>query len=137
MNTAGLMRITDRLKIPVFDFRTRNKKAYCVENEIVMDFQRVENDREGKQLLSEEIGHVLCDAFYPLCYCCDQLKAMNIMKQESKAHRCSIRLQVPLCELKKVLEKSTDDYEIAEMLDVDIQTLKEAVEYYKMKGLLE
>ena len=44
---------------------------------------------------------------------------------------------VPLCELKKALEKSTDDYEIAEMLDVDIQTLQEAVEYYRMKGLLD
>ena len=130
------MRITDRLKIPVFNFRTRNKKAYCVENEIVMDFQRVENDREGKQLLSEEIGHVLCNAFYPLCSCCDQLNAVNIMKQECKARRCSIRLQVPLCELKKVLEKSNEDYEIAEILDVDIQTLQEAVEYYRMKGLL-
>ena len=136
MNTEGLMRITDRLKIPVFDFRTRNKKAYCVENEIVIDFQRIESDREGKQLLSEEIGHVLCDAFYPLCYCSDHLKDLNIMKQECKARRCSIRLQVPLCELKKALEKSTDDYEIAEMLDVDIQTLQEAVGYYKLKELL-
>ena len=130
------MRITDRLKIPVFDFRTRNKKAYCVENEIVMDFQRIECDRECKQLLSEEIGHVLCDAFYPLCYCCDELKAVNVMKQESKARHCSIRLQVPLCELKIALEKSTDDYEIAEMLDVNIQTLQEAVEYYRMKRLI-
>ena len=136
MNTEGLMRITDRLKIPVFDFKTRNKKAYCVQNEIVMDFQRIECDREGKQLLSEEIGHVFCDAFYPLCYCCDQLKAANIMKQECKAHRCSIRLQVPLYELKNALSKTSDDYEIAEILDVDIQTLQEAVEYYKLKELL-
>ena len=42
------MRITERLNIPVYDFHTKHKKAYCVENEIVVDFGRIETDREGK-----------------------------------------------------------------------------------------
>lgn len=130
------MRITERLKIPVYNFHTLHKKAFCVENEIVVDFERIERDREGKSLLSEEIGHVLCDALYPLCYCGDRLKRANIQKQESKAKCCALRLQVPLRELKATLKKTTDDFEIADLLDVDIETLQEAVAFYRLKGLL-
>lgn len=130
------MRITERLNIPVYDFHTKHKKAYCVENEIVVDFGRIETDREGKSILSEEIGHVLCNALYPLGYCGDRLRKANIEKQEYKAKRCAVRLQVPLYELKKALEKTNDDFEIAEMLDVDIPTLQSAVEYYRTKKLL-
>lgn len=131
------MKITERLNIPVYDFHTKHKKAYCVENEIIVDFRRIETDREGKSILSEEIGHVLCGALYPLCYCGDRLRKANIEKQECKAKRCAVRLQVPLFELKTALEKSSDDYEIAEMLDVHIDTLRDAVLYYRVKGLLK
>lgn len=137
MNALGLMRVSDRLNIPIYNFTGYNKKAFCVKNVIALDFHRIETDRECKALLSEEIGHVVCSAFYPLSYCGDRLKRANIQKQERRALNYASRLQVPLCELKNALEKTRDDYEIAEMLDVDIETLRQAVEYYQRKGLLE
>ena len=131
-----MMRVADRLKIPVYDFKIHQAKAFCACNSIALDFSRIESDRECKAVLSEEIGHVVCGAFYPLAYCGDCLKRANIQKQERKALDYASRLQVPLCELKNALEKTRDDYEIAELLDVDLETLRQAVEYYQRKGLL-
>lgn len=132
-----MMRVADRLKIPVYDFKMQQTKAFCAFNSIALDFSRIESDRECKEILSEELGHIVCSAFYPLSYCGDRLKRANIQKQERRALNYASRLQVPLCELKNALEKTRDDYEIAEMLDVDIETLRQAVEYYRNKGLLE
>lgn len=136
MNSLRMIRAAEKLKIPIYDFRMRNGKGCCVQNAVAVDFRRMESDRECKAVLSEEIGHVVCGAFYPLAYCGDQLKRANIQKQERKALNYASRLQVPLCELKNALAKTQDDYEVAELLDVDIETLRQAVEYYRMKNLL-
>ena len=45
-------------------------------------------------------------------------------------------MQVPLEELKTAIKKGSDDEEIAELLDVDIDTLRKAIECYRRKGLL-
>lgn len=136
MTSLCLMRLSDWYQIPIWNFSTKNKKAFCVENNIVIDFCRVETERECKELLSEEIGHVLCRAMYPLSFCGDRLRACNIQKQESRAMRCAARIQVPLIELKKALARTSDEYEVAEMLDVSVETLQQAVSYYRAKGLL-
>lgn len=136
MNSFQLMQIAENKNIPVFNFKTRNKKAFCLEDAIAIDFSRVENEREEKQLLSEELGHILSGALYPLSYCGNPLYALNIQKQERKAHDRSLRLQVPLRELKTAIEHGIDEYDIAEFLDVDIETLQEAVDYYKRKGVI-
>lgn len=101
-----------------------------------MDYGRIESDRECKRLLAEEIGHVLCHALYTLSDCNDRLKAQNIAQQERRAQVCAIRLKVPLRELKTAIASSLDDYEIADALDIDLPELTEAIEYYKIKGLL-
>ena len=85
---------------------------------------------------NEELGHFIQKAYYPLGDCCDALKLPNLMKQERKAKDYAVRLQVPLCELKTALKKSQDDYELAETLDVDLDVLSAAVEYYKRKGMI-
>ena len=136
MDTFALLRISEKLNIPVFDYRTHNKKAFCVDDSVVIDFSRIENERESKQLLSEEFGHILKKALYPLCYCGDRLRKLNIQKQERKALDCALRLQVPLWELKTAISIYSEDYEIAEALDVDLDVLSEAVEYFKRKGLI-
>ena len=128
--------MTERLNIPVYNFKTGDKKAFCFKNAIALDFERVENDREGKQILAEEIGHILTNSLCPFHYCGEALYRVNILKQECKARNFASRLQVPLCELKKAIEVYHDDYEIAEALNVDLDILSEAVHYYRVKGLL-
>lgn len=45
-------------------------------------------------------------------------------------------LQVPLNELKIAIAHGTSDYEVAELLDIDVYTLHDVVDYYKRKGML-
>lgn len=136
MNSFKLLRFSDNKQIPVFNLRMPNKKAYCTNGMIALDYSRIESERECKRLLAEELGHVLCDAMYTLSDCDDRLKAQNIAQQEHRANVCAVRLKVPLRELKIAISSSLDDYEIAETLDIDLPELTEAVEYYKVKGLL-
>lgn len=136
MDSFGLLRISDRLHIPVYDFETGNKKAFCTDSAIAINFRHLDSERECKKILAEELGHILRGALYPLSYCGDRLRRLNIEKAERTAKNCAIRLYIPLNELKTAIENSSDDYEIAEKLDVDISELADAFEYYKTKGLL-
>jgi hypothetical protein len=136
MNSFQLLHIAEVKNISVYNFKTRNKKAFCLEDAIAIDFSRVETEREQKQLLSEELGHILSGALYPLSHCGNPLYRENIQKQERKAHNRSLRLQVPLNELKTAIKHNFEDTEIAELLDIDLTTLAEAVSFYKTKGLL-
>ncbi|MDE6585678.1 MAG: hypothetical protein K2K80_03260 [Clostridia bacterium] len=136
MDSLGLLKLSDKLNIPVYNFSTKNKKAFCVQDAIAIDFARIDTDRECKQLLSEELGHVICGALYPLYSCGNTLFQNNIKRQERKALDYSLKLQIPLNELQSAIKSCTDDYEIAERLDIDITTLNEALQYYRRKGAL-
>lgn len=136
MDSFGLLRISDRLHIPVYDFETGNKKAFCTDSAIAINFRHLDSERECKKILAEELGHILRGALYPLSYCGDRLRRLNIEKAERTAKNCAIRLYIPLNELKTAIENSSDDYEIAEKLDVDVSELADAFKYYKTKGLL-
>ena len=136
MNTFGLLRFADKIAIPVYNFKMTGKKACCTENAIAVDFQSIGSERESKRLLTEELGHVMSKALYPLSYCGNSLHRGNIMKMERKAKNCAIRLTVPLHELKTAIADGIDDYDIADRLDIELWELSEAVEFYKTKGLL-
>lgn len=137
MNTYDLLCFADNHNIPVYDFKTGNKKAFCTESAIAIDFNRLENERESKAILSEELAHIITGALYPLHYCGNTLYKSNIEKQEHRAHDYSLKLQVPLDELKFAIAHGTNDFEIAELLDIDVDTLHDVVDYYKRKGMLE
>lgn len=136
MTAADVFRLADLKQIQIINFHIPNKKAFCVNSTIAIDFPRIITERELKQVLSEEVGHVATAALYPLRDCITRLGRLNIRKQERKAQDYSNRLQVPLGELKRALKKSTDDFEIADALDVDIDTLQNAVALYRQKGKL-
>ena len=137
MNTFDLLCFADNNNIPVYDFKTGNKKAFCTADAIAIDFNRIENERESKAILSEELAHVITGALYPLHYCGNALYKSNIEKQERRAHDYSLRLQVPLSELRVAIAHGTTDFEIAEILDINVDTLHDVVDYYKRKGMLE
>lgn len=73
---------------------------------------------------------------YPLSDCCETLRKTNIDKQEARARKYALTLQVPIFELKQAIDSGLKDIEIAELLDVDLETLAEAVEHYKVKGII-
>lgn len=136
MNSEALLVLTDRLKIPVKNYKLPNKKAFCAYGAIAIDYSRIETDRECKKILAEEIGHTVKRAMYPLSDCCETLRKTNIDKQEARARKYALTLQVPIFELKQAIDSGLKDIEIAELLDVDLETLAEAVEHYKVKGAI-
>lgn len=136
MDSLALLQLSDRLNIPVYNFRTTNKKAFCLQDSIAIDFSRIDTDRECKQLISEELGHVISGTLYPLSYCGNRLYQCNIDWQERKANDYALKLQVPLNELICAIDNGLDDYDIADTLDIDLSTLHAAVNYYKRKGKL-
>lgn len=136
MDSLGLLQLSDRLNIPIYDFRTKNKKAFCLQDAIAIDFSRIESERECKHLIAEELGHVICGALYPLSHCANSLYNSNVNRMERKALDYSLKLQFSFEELQSAIRTSSNDYEVAEALDVDLNTLHEAVNYYKRKGKL-
>lgn len=132
---CAFCKIADRFNISVCDFRMTNKKAFAFCDAIVVDFKRIETRRECKKIIAEELGHCIYKAYYQLSDY-DTNRRM-IGKAERKAAQYAYKLLVPISKLKKLIKKCDNDYEIADMLDVDIDTLREAVEYYRIKNLLE
>lgn len=140
MNFEGLLSIANNLDIITLFEPLRHKKAFSVhyaeESAIVIDTSKIEHERELKKIYSEEVGHCITKGFYPIHYCTEPLKRSNIEKAELKATEAAYILQVPFSELKAAIKKGSNDLEIAELLDIDVDTLHKAVEYYQRKGLL-
>ena len=140
MTFEGLSSIAEDLNIITYFWNLKNKKAFSINNDkasiIVIDRSKMERNRELKQIYSEELGHCATQAFYPFQYCAEPLKRCNIAKAEHKAQETSYILQVPFEELQEAIKKGSSDFEVAELLDVDIDTLRKAIECYRRKGLL-
>lgn len=140
MTFEALTSIAESRDIITFFDRLICKKAFSIcENKqaaIIIDTVQIDTERERKRIYAEELGHCTTKAFYPFQYCTEPLKRCNIAKAEYKAQEASYVLQVPLEELKTAIKKGSNDEEIAELLDVDIDTLHNAVECYRRKGLL-
>ena len=140
MTFEALTSIAESIDIITFFDRLICKKAFSIhENKqtaIIIDTVQLETERERKRIYAEELGHCTTRAFYPFQYCAEPLKRCNIAKAEYKAQEASYILQVPFEELQEAIKKGSNDNEIAELLDVDIDTLRKAVECYQRKGLL-
>ena len=140
MTFEALTSIAESIDIITFFDRLICKKAFSIhENKqtaIIIDTVQLETERERKRIYAEELGHRTTQAFYPFQYCAEPLKRCNIAKAEYKAQEASYILQVPFEELQEAIKKGSNDFEVAELLDVDIDTLRKAVECYQRKGLL-
>ena len=140
MTFEALTSMAESIDIITFFDRLNSKKAFSIhENQqtaIIIDTVQLETERERKRIYAEELGHCVTQAFYPFQYCAEPLKRCNIAKAEYKAQEASYIFQVPFEELQEAIKKGSNDEEIAELLDVDIDTLHKAVECYQCKGLL-
>ena len=140
MTSERLFSFAEEMNIFTLFEPLKHKRAFSFIQEnlsvIILDLRKVDRERDLKQVYSEELGHCATQAFYPFQYCAEPLKRCNIAKAEYKAQEASYILQVPFEELQEAIKKGSNDEEIAELLDVDIDTLHKAVECYQCKGLL-
>ena len=113
------------------EMKLHNKKAFAIEEvsgerAVVLDRSKIETRCEEKAILSEELGHLHCDA---LCYVRDYsnpLRAQNL----SWAYLTLL----PYRELKAVVVKEKDLYRVAEHFDVPFLFLQNAILFYQKKG---
>lgn len=126
----------EKLGISVVYFHLTDKTAFVIDNDIIVDERKIPNHRMLNTVVAHEIGHIETGAVYALAYFSVPLRQLVISRAERKANAYAYQLLVPIDKLKEEIKKESDDYEIAEALDVDVVTLHNAVEYYRGRGLL-
>lgn len=130
MELDKLYDIADRENIAIIDFRMKNKaiigkidKKYCIG----LNYQEIENSREEKELLAEELGHYYYDSFYSSY---SDLSTIN--QKEYRANKWKCTVLVSINELKEAFKKGLNSlYEIADYLNLSESTVQFAYEYYK------
>lgn len=130
MKLDKLYDIADRENITIIDFRMKNKaiigkvdNKYCIG----LNYQKIVNYREEKELLAEELGHYYYDSFY------NSYSDISTIKQkEYRANKWKCTVLVSLNELKEAFKKGLNSlYEIADYLNLSESTVQFAYDYYK------
>lgn len=130
MELKKLYDIADKENITIIDFKMKNKaiigkvdKKYCIG----LNYQKIGDSREEKELLAEELGHYYYDAFY------NSYSDISTIKQkEYRANKWKCTVLVSINELKEAFKKGLNSlYEIADYLNLSESTVQFAYNYYK------
>lgn len=103
MNLNRLYDIAEKENIDIINFKMKNKAIIgCLDNNytIGLNYSIIDNSREEKTVLAEELGHYYYDATYT--YNSD---LQLISKQEYKAKKYSYLILVPFEKLKSAILK--------------------------------
>ncbi len=130
MELDNLYDIANKEKIPIVNFKMKNKaiignfnKTYCIG----LNYSKIDNYCEEKELLGEELGHYYYDSLY-----CDTSDISTIQQKEYRANKWKCTTLVTKEALRKAKEKGLNtSYEIAEELCVNEETVRFAYNYYK------
>lgn len=130
MELKKLYDIADKENITIIDFKMKNKaiigkvdKKYCIG----LNYQKIGDSREEKELLAEELGHYYYDVFY------NSYSDISTIKQkEYRANKWKCTVLVSINELKEAFKKGLNSlYEIADHLNLSESTVQFAYNYYK------
>lgn len=141
MNLLNLEIYTNEKNIPIDDFYISGQKGMCVKFNgnfrIVLNSKLIEGDFERRLVLAHELGHCETDMLYYIQDLQNPLYRQNIRKAERTATKKSFEYLIPIEELKHVLKRTKDIYEIVEFFNVPEELAKNAIAFYKRKGLLK
>lgn len=130
MNLNKLYDIADKENVSVINFKMKNKaiigrigKKYCIG----LNYSKISNSREEKEILAEELGHYYYDSLYSTFS-----SITEIQQKEYRAKKWKCKVLVSVNDLRNAIQKGyTNLYEIAEELCVSEETVKFAYNYYK------
>ncbi|MFR8116859.1 MAG: ImmA/IrrE family metallo-endopeptidase [Clostridia bacterium] len=130
MELNRLYSIANRENISVIDFKMKNKaiigqidKRYYIG----LNYSEIDNSREEKEILAEELGHYYYDAFYDI-----HSSISTIKQKEYRANKWKCTVLVSINDLKEASQKGLYNlYEIAEYLDLSTEIVQFAYDYYK------
>lgn len=132
MDILNLYKIVDKEKIDIENYKWTNSKARIFEIDnnyyIGMDYSKIDNSIEEKEVLAEELGHYYCNALYYI----NSDKEFK-SKCESRAKKWSFSVLVPLQKLKEKIEQGLSLYDLAEYFDVDCNYMKDCINFYTEK----
>lgn len=130
MELNKLYSIADKENISVFNAKMKNKAIICkVDNNyyIGLNYRKMDNSVQEKEVLSEELGHYYCNALYNI-----KSDAETIRKKEYRAKKWAFKTLVPVNMLLKLKEQGyTTFYEIAEKIGVSENLVQIAYSYYR------
>ena len=129
-------------QISIIDAKvTGNTKAMSFNFEtakiIAMDKSNIFNSIEEKELLAEEVGHFVTNAFYCIAKNFNHpLSRLNARKAEAEAENYKIDFLVSVEDIQGALDKGCrEDWEIAEYCDCSVELLRKAILRYERKGI--
>lgn len=130
MNLNKLYSIADKEKISIFNAKMNNKAIICKVDDnyyIGLNYRKMDNSVQEKEILAEELGHYYCNALYNI-----NSDTQTIRKKEYRAKKWSFQTLVPYQVLLSLKEQGyTSIYDIAEKLDVSQELVEVAYNYYK------
>lgn len=132
MDILNLYKIVDKEKIDIENYKWTNSKARIFEIDnnyyIGMDYSKIDNSIEEKEVLAEELGHYYCNALYYI----NSDKEFK-SKCELRAKKWSFSVLVPLQKLKEKIEQGLNIYDLAEYFDVDCKYMNDCINFYTEK----
>lgn len=130
MELNKLYDIATRENISVIDFKMKNKaiiEQIDKEYYIGLNYSKIDNSTEEKELLAEELGHYYTNTLYDTNY-----SDIEMNKREYRANKWALKTLVPFQKLKDLCDKGVIySYEFAEELGVSEKLIDRAYNYYK------
>lgn len=130
MELNKLYFIADKENISIFNVKMKNKAIICKVDKdyyIGLNYRKMDNSVQEKEILAEELGHYYCNALYSI-----NSDAATVRKKEYRAKKWAFSTLVPYKVLLSLKEQGyTTVYDIAEKLGVSEQLVQTAYNYYK------
>lgn len=103
MELEKLYNIAEKENIDIISFKMKNKAIACCSGNsyaIGINYSKINNSTEEKEILSEELGHYYYDAYYDI-----SSDKVLIDKQEYRAKKWSYNTLIPFEKLKSAISK--------------------------------
>lgn len=136
MDLNSLYQVIDNENIDVDNIKWTNSKAriFQIDNQysIAIDYSKIDNSVEEKEIIAEELGHYYCNALYYL----NSDKTLKD-KCEYRAMKWAYSVLIPFQKLKEKIAQGLDLYDLAEYFDVDCKYMIDCINFYTEKyGIL-
>ena len=136
MDNLDMYKIAEKEKIDVLDYKWTNTKARIFEIDnnyyIALDYKKINNSIEEKEIFAEELGHYYCNALYHI-----NSDKTVIDKCEYRAMKWAYSVLVPIQKLKEKIIQGFNLYDLADYFGVDCKYMNDCINFYIEKyGIL-
>ena len=136
MNLNKLYSVAEKEKIYVSNYKMNNNKARIINyndcNYMFVDYSKIDSYTDEKDAIAEELGHYYYNSYYTI-----QSTKEEIDRAEYRANKWKAKVLVPISSIQRCFKHHIYSiYDISEILNIKIETLLFALQYYKSNNLL-